>query len=175
MNYTQWIEHGSAITMRSPDPYANVIIVPVIIRTIPELCREGEVKIFNTLAIIDTGATISAIDSGIAKSLGLIAISKCTVNGVHGPSDVDMFSFDMNIGNSMNIKVRQATEGQFRTSAFKVLIGMDILRLGEFYLGQEEKDGKCIGTIFSFSIPPTGNVIDYAEKLNKVRRHRKRS
>lgn len=168
MRYNEWVRQGGAITLRNPDPYKNVILVPVIVRTKPELCRDGKSKEFNTYALVDTGATVSAIDSNIAKSLGLIPISKARVNGVHGASVVDMFSFDMKIG-TMNINVSMATEGQFSASAFKILIGMDILRLGEMYLGQEEKDGKCVGTIFSFSIPATGDSIDYVEKLDKAR------
>lgn len=172
MRYNEWVKDGGAITSRNPNPFLNAIRVPVTIHTIPSLCSGGTEIVFNTRALIDTGATVSAIDSGIAKTLGLIPISKCTVNGVHGSSIVDMFSFNMYIGNSLHIGIRAATEGQFSTSEFKVLIGMDILRLGEMYLGQEEKDGKCIGTIFSFSVPATGDSIDYVEKLNKARRQK---
>ena len=170
MRYNEWVKNGGAITTRNPNPYVKAIIVPVAIHTIPALCTGGAEKVLNTYALIDTGATVSAIDSDIAKALGLIPISKCTVNGVHGPSIVDMFSFNMAIGSSLHIGVKVATEGQFSTSEFKVLIGMDILRLGEMYLGQEEKDGKCVGTIFSFSVPPTGGSIDYVDRLNKARR-----
>ena len=72
----------------------------------------------------------------------------------------------------MPIRVSQATEGQFSSDNFKLLIGMDILRLGEMYLGQEEEDGKPKGTIFSFSIPPTGEPIDYVARLNRARKSR---
>lgn len=169
MRYEEWVRQGGAITMRNPDPLLNAIHVPVKIHTIPALCSDGKAKELNTYALIDTGATLSAIDSSIANALGLIPISKCTVNGVHGASVVDMFSFYMDIGSSLHVSVRMATEGQFSTSAFKVLIGMDILRLGEMYLGQEEKGGQCVGTIFSFSIPATGESIDFVEKLNNAR------
>ena len=169
MRYEEWVRRGGAITLRNPDPTLNTIHVPVTVCTIPALCSDGKAKVFNTFALIDTGATVSAIDSGVAKSLGLIPISKARVNGVHGSSTVDMFSFNMDIGDSLHINVSMATEGQFSTSEFKILIGMDILRLGEMYLGQEEKDGKCVGTIFSFSIPATGDSVDYVEKLNKAR------
>ena len=75
---------------------------------------------------------------------------------------------------SMSVAVKLATAGQFKTSAFKILIGMDILRLGELYLGQELKDGKPV-TLFSFSIPSTGNTIDFADKLVKARSTLKKS
>ena len=172
MRYDEWVKNGGAITLRNPSPTINTLHVPVTIHTIPALCNDNTSKTFDTYALIDTGATVSAIDSGIAKALGLIPISKSTVNGVHGSSIVDMYSFNMDIGTSLHIGVQMATEGQFSTSDFKILIGMDILRLGEMYLGQEEKDGKCIGTIFSFSVPATGGVIDYVDRLNKVRRQR---
>ena len=172
MRYNEWVKNGGAITLRNSNPRLNSIRVPVTIHTIPALCSSSAAISFETYALIDTGATVSAIDSDIAKALGLIPTSKCTVNGVHGSSVVDMFSFNMNIGASLHIGVKVATEGRFSTSDFKVLIGMDILRLGEMYLGQEEKDGQCIGTIFSFSVPATGDSIDYVDRLNKARRRR---
>lgn len=170
MRYKEWIDRGNAITVRSSNPYANSIIVPVTIMTKPSLCSERLIKTVKTHALVDTGATVSAIDAGLAEQLGLIPISKCMVNGVHGSEIVNMYSFDMVILDAMRIDIQQATSGQFKASSFKILLGMDILRLGEMYLGQEEKDGKCCGTIFSFSIPPTGNSIDFAEKLKKERR-----
>lgn len=172
MNYEDWVNKGSALTIRHPDPRKNVILVPIRIITRPELCIGNQSSMVETFALIDTGATISAIDAELAQKLKLIPVSKCTVNGVHGANIVNMYAFDVSINRSMNVHVNLATEGQFKTSDFKFLLGMDILRLGELYLGQEEEDGKPVGTIFSFSIPPTGDSIDYVSRLNKAKKHK---
>lgn len=106
MNYDLWLKQGGAITFRAADPYAKKIIVPVTIFVRDRLSLDGQARKIDTNALIDTGATITAIDTEVAKSLKLIPVSRCTVSGVHGPKDVDMFSFSINIGGSLPIRVR---------------------------------------------------------------------
>ena len=67
MRYDEWVKNGGAITLRNPNPTINTLHVPVTIHTIPALCSDNTSKTFDTYALIDTGATVSAIDSGIAK------------------------------------------------------------------------------------------------------------
>lgn len=134
MNYEDWLKYGGAITIRNEDPYLKSIIIPVTIQTAPNLCSDGISKMYNTYALIDTGATVSAIDMEVAKKLQLLPISKCSVNGVHGTSVVDMFSFNLHLMGSMSVAVKLATAGQFKTSAFKILIGMEYYDLGNFIL-----------------------------------------
>ena len=169
MRYNEWVEKGGAVTARIGDPSVKSIIIPVAISTVPDLCKGGKTATVQTSALVDTGASCSAIDKVLAEQLGLISIRKTDVKGVHGSDVVDVFRFSIVFG-SINIRLPFVTAGDFGNSPFKFLLGMDVLRLGEMYLGQEEQDGKPKGTIFSFSIPPTGESIDYVDKLNKARR-----
>ena len=67
MNYEDWLKYGGAITIRNEDPYLKSIIIPVTIQTAPNLCSDGISKMYSTYALIDTGATVSAIDMEVAK------------------------------------------------------------------------------------------------------------
>lgn len=175
MNYNDWLTRGRAFTLRSPAPDVNRVIVPITILCDSRLCSDGKSKTIQTAALWDTGATISSIDSELARKLNLIPTGKCEISGVSGKvSDpVSTYSFKISMG-GLNIFVNKAASGIFAEADFKMLIGMDIIRMGEMYLGLEEVDGKP-GTLFSFSVPPTGEAIDYVEKLNKARKAQARS
>jgi hypothetical protein len=41
-------------------------------------------------ALVDTGATTSCIDSGLAMQLGLPVVDRQTISGVHGPKEVNV-------------------------------------------------------------------------------------
>ncbi len=175
MNYKDWIENGNAFTLRDVSPNINKIIVPISIICDARLCSDGKGKTIQTMALWDTGATISTIDRSLAEELNLIPTGKCELSGVSGKSTepVSTYSFQIAMG-GLNVFVNKAASGVFTEAKFKMLIGMDIIRMGEMYLGIEEVDGKP-QTLFSFSVPPIGEPVDYVAKLNKARKNEIRS
>ena len=66
--------------------------------------------------------------------------------------------------NSFGVSLSTASEGFFTGSGFQMLIGMDVIALGDFFIGQCEKDGKP-HTYISFSIPSIDRKIDFQEEL----------
>ena len=52
MNYEDWVNKGSALTIRHPDPRKNVILVPIRIITRPELCIGNQSSMVETFALI---------------------------------------------------------------------------------------------------------------------------
>lgn len=174
MNYKEWVETGNAFTLKNPLPNMNMILIPITIHCDAELCSDGKQKEIQTMALWDTGATISTIDSELAQNLCLIPTGRCEISGVAGKASdpVPTYSYLIKMG-GLNIFVNNAASGVFTDQKFKMLIGMDIIRMGEMYFGIEEVDGKP-QTLFSFSVPPTGEPVDYVEKLNKARKTQER-
>ena len=113
-------------------------------------------------ALWDTGATASAIQSSLVASLGLTPINVTTVIGVHGPQVCNVYLIDLHLPNGDVISNVQVTEAQ-DTDGWDVLVGMDVITLGDFSITTFERK-----TIFSFRIP-SGGHIDYADQIVRER------
>ncbi len=110
----------------------------------------------NIIALWDTGATGTVISSNIVKELGLITTGKITSNGVNGPASVNTYIIDVILPNKVCIEsVTVSESAHFGGHGFDVLIGMDIISLGDFAITNE----KGI-TVFSYQIP-SSNEIDF--------------
>lgn len=87
-------------------------------------------------ALWDTGATISSIDRDLAQSLSLIPIGKLPIHHAGGRSVQDVYTFNVNLlSRKFVINVSKAISGNFSGQDFKMLIGMDIISLGDFFFG----------------------------------------
>jgi predicted aspartyl protease len=119
-------------------------------------------------ALWDTGATVSAITPDLAKIMNLVPVSRTKVIGVHGQIkgvDVAKVSIglpNMVMVNEVNVMICELNQG------FDLLIGMDIILIGDFSISNGE--GK---TLFSFAIPPFENKTDYYEKAIAVNKRNK--
>ncbi|MBR6250133.1 MAG: SEC-C domain-containing protein [Bacteroidales bacterium] len=121
-------------------------------------CIKTEVHITNaftnrtidTLGIWDTGATNSVITKSVAQSLGLIAVSKANVRGVHGTREVNVYYVNITLNNkdiSINTQVTECDELSGDKSV-GMLIGMNIITMGDFAITNYQ--GK---TTMSFRVP----------------------
>lgn len=110
-------------------------------------------------ALWDTGATASVISSDVVRHLGLSPISQCRAYHAQGESIVHVYLVDIILPNHLLIRDVRVTEG--RLNGFGVLIGMDIINLGDFAL--THKGGK---TVFSFQIPPT-HEYDFVKQIQQ--------
>jgi len=111
-------------------------------------------------AVWDTGATNTCISSRIVQSLNLISISKTPISGVTSTVLANVYLVDIYLPNKVIIPNIQVSEPPSLNSC-DILIGMDIIRLGDFSI--TNADGK---TWFSFRIPPAKNHIDYVKDAN---------
>ena len=82
-------------------------------------------------ALWDTGASISAITPEIMKKLNLMSVDKKPISGVHGSQIVDLVLITVELPNGVikkNVKVAVCN----MTANADVIIGMDIISLGDF-------------------------------------------
>ena len=109
------------------------------------------------IALWDTGAMFSAISSNLAIQLCLPIVGKRNIQGVHSNQEANMHLINLILPNNVEIvKVPVAAIN----IEFDVLIGMDIIGLGDFAI--------CRGQYFSFVYPSFDNPINFVDKGNSV-------
>lgn len=106
----------------------------------------------------DTGATGSAITAKVARELGLKPIGMTKVSTAAGVVDQNEYLVNFYLPNSVAVHSIRVTEGVL-SGDIDILIGMDIIRLGDFVI--TNKGGK---TLFSFRTPS-------CEKIDFVTTH----
>lgn len=110
-------------------------------------------------AIWDTGATKSCITKRIADDLRLIPVGRTTIGTANGLTVADTYFVNVGLPNGIvvpNVLASCADLGK----DIDILIGMDIITLGDFSL--TNLNGK---TVFSFRIPSVKEV-DFIEEYN---------
>jgi len=118
-------------------------------------------------ALWDTGAARSAITPAVAQTLNLIPFDRIKVNGINNTSIADVVKISIGLPNmvrvtEVNVMVCNLVKN------IDLLIGMDIIQLGDFSISNGE--GK---TLFSFAIPPFKNKINLYEKALAVNKRNK--
>jgi predicted aspartyl protease len=113
------------------------------------------------IAIWDTGATSTVITPKVVNELGLIASGKTNIQGVAGSKEnIDTFIVSIILPNKVRVNSVRAAEVPQIAGAADILIGMDIITLGDFSVTNFDKK-----TVLSFRIPST-KVVDYVEEAN---------
>jgi predicted aspartyl protease len=132
----------------------NKIITPVNLYSVPF----NSFLSLSTDALWDTGASISAITPEIMNKLKASPIDKKAIAGVHSTQVVDIILITIELPNSVvkkNIKVAVCNI----TSNADVIIGMDIISLGDFALSNGN-----VQTFFSFATPPFKERTDFSKR-----------
>ena len=118
-------------------------------------------KSIKTNAIWDTGATNTVITAKVSTELELLSIGKTLVTGVHGIKEVNRYIVKATLNNE-NVQIDcPVTECQSLSpdDSICVLIGMDIINLGDFAISNFQ--GK---TVMSFRVPSI-QKIDFVEAI----------
>jgi len=110
-------------------------------------------------AIWDTGATSSVITKKVADELELKPISMTQVHTANGIRDCNVYSVDITLPNNINISNVNVTEATLQ--GFDLLIGMDIIGLGDFAVSNHQGN-----TMVSYRIPSDGGV-DFVKQLHE--------
>ena len=112
-------------------------------------------------ALWDTGATRSCVSTKVATDLNLISTGKNLIKTPSGQKEVNTYLVDIGLPNNVNIKDLIVCDSDIGDQGLDMLIGMDIIGLGDFsvsnYLGK---------TTFSVRIP-SKKTTDYVEEINK--------
>ncbi|HCC36145.1 MAG TPA: hypothetical protein DEQ14_00210 [Treponema sp.] len=112
----------------------------------------------NVKALWDTGAMLSAITPEAAKSLNLVPFNRIKVNGINNTSYAEVVKVTIGLPNTVMVNETNVTVCNL-VKDVDLLIGMDIILLGDFAISNAE--GK---TLFTFVIPPFENKTDLYEK-----------
>ena len=110
--------------------------------------------------IWDTGATGTAITQHLVGQLGLVATGKRNVETANGRALQDTYMIDVGLPNNVVVRGIEANAVPSLPSDNEVLIGMDIITLGDFSITHYK--GK---TCMSFRVPSL-HEIDYSKNLH---------
>lgn len=121
-------------------------------------------KIEKFIAIWDTGATSSVIPPKVVANLGLIPSGKTNLHGVTGIKDnADTYLISIILPMQVRVDGVRVAEVPQLTGDADILIGMDIITIGDFSITNIDKK-----TVFSFRIPSI-KTVDYVEEINKAK------
>lgn len=114
--------------------------------------------LYPTHAIWDTGATNTTITRRAAQALNLKPISRMSVSGVNGQSEENVYLVGIILPNNVRAEMVRVTECSALPTGpghpeCDVLIGMDIIRAGDFAV--TNVGGQ---TTLSFRVPSVGKV-----------------
>jgi predicted aspartyl protease len=147
-----------ALTLKAPN-IARSIILPVVAGQSKILCQKFgiEEKEADVYALIDTGATNTSISNKLAAALGLEIIEQCSVDAAGGVHTANVYMIDVALRNMVKFASIRAAEF-VQNSRFDIIIGMDILTLGDLAVTNAENR-----TVVSFRVPPDTQHIDYVK------------
>ncbi len=120
-------------------PVVEVVITPSVQFLQTLKVSPSDVKAIKVLAMIDTGATGTVIQTGIANQLGINPVGTTYIN-TPSTSNVLCNQFDVQIvfPNNVNIMSIVVTEAQLQGQHIQCLIGRDVLQHGVFiYTGYD--------------------------------------
>ena len=117
--------------------------------------KEYEPKIWT--AVWDTGSSNTVISERIVFDIGLTPVGEVSAR-VMGESRLsNVYIVSIGLPNGLKVPDLQVIGGDFSEDDFDILIGMDIITLGDFAV--TNANGK---TVFSFRYPPKGHI-DFTE------------
>ena len=111
-------------------------------------------------ALWDTGATTSTISSSLAKQLQLPELGDVVMHGAGGEYPSKEYLAGLILPNSVPVPFISLT-GFEGTSDFDMLIGMDIISMGDFLISSDNNK-----MYFSFQLPSIGGL--YLDDIQKA-------
>ena len=121
----------------------------------------GDKEYKTSTALWDTGATNTCISKNVVNQLGLISNGKVKIKTPSGEMWVNEYRVDIKLVNE-NVIVDNVyvTDSEIGNQGLDVLVGMNIISLGDFTVSNHNGQ-----TVFSFRIPSSGRT-DYVKMIN---------
>jgi hypothetical protein len=114
----------------------------------------------------DTGATQTMITPKIFNELKLTVIDTAVVQEVNSLMKAPVVLISLILPNGIRVSNIRATVSEIQ--GVDMLIGMDLIQLGDFSISNFEQK-----TVFTFAIPPFKNRTDLYEKAMAVSKRKK--
>ena len=146
----------TAFSYRVPDNHRHSIVIDIEILVPVQgyLLNRGVPQ--KTKALIDTGASRSAIRSTFVQAAKLVSYEKCTIRMAKGEYISSVYNIDILFPNRMMAKNIKAAEFS-GNHEFDFIVGMDILRMTDMAI----TNAKGV-TVLSLRSPPADEHIDFA-------------
>lgn len=144
----------SAFTIKSNSGILNQLI------SLADIVVPNTKTAFQVKAIWDTGATATVITDNVVKALGLVPTGMSHVNTANGLAIQNTYIVDVVLPNGLKVTDVTVTGASALSGGCEVLIGMDIITLGDLSI-THYKGVTCM----SFRIPSI-HEIDYVKNLD---------
>lgn len=116
---------------------------------------------YTNKALWDTGATRSCISHAVVSRLGLIPFSQTMMCGASGEKVCNVYLVDVVLRNNVTIKDVRVIEAELDIQRIDMLIGMDIIGLGDFAVTN-------VGGITKFTFRlPSVEEIDFVKQIHE--------
>jgi hypothetical protein len=133
-----------ALTIRWEQPILRVL-TPVTAR---QAKSSGfELKQLDVSAMWDTGSMVTCVSKRLVRYLGLTSFESTTLTSLHGDSVTNVCFMDIVLPDGIVIENVSAMEIETQRD-FDIIIGMNIIRLGDFSLCNDQGN-----TVMTFSLP----------------------
>jgi hypothetical protein len=136
----------------------NRLVIPVQLYSYPF----NSMLTISASALWDTGAMMSAITPKIRDRLKATTINRKTIAAIHTTQEVDIVAITLELPNSVVKKTIRVAVCNITSNA-EMIIGMDIISLGDFALSHGNDQ-----TLFSFAVPPFRDKIDFSKRQNDL-------
>jgi hypothetical protein len=150
-------------TIRYPG-IVKKILVPVEVNQSESLCQElgVEAEVVSASALIDTGSSNSSISHELINALKLHAVSKHSADTASGKHLLGAYLIDILVDNKIMFSNLMALEFTRNDQEFDIIIGMDILTLGDLAITNHNYQ-----TVMSFRAPSDIKHIIFVSEDNK--------
>ncbi|HVN75209.1 MAG TPA: SEC-C metal-binding domain-containing protein [Thermoanaerobaculaceae bacterium] len=153
---------GRSFTVRFPGG-SSVLVTDVAVFSpfeSPERAPSTEGVVFR--ALWDTGATNTVITQKVVDALDLKLTGFAESQHAHGKVTAETYHVNIGLPNGVGVRMVQATKGDL--GYWDLLIGMDIIALGDFAVTNNGRE-----TAFSFRVPSSANIDFTTEDHTPVR------
>lgn len=145
------------------DGITSTLITDILVAVPSEKEPGSEAPFVKVKGIWDTGATGTVITPKLASKLGLESTGAAEVFGVNSVEIANTYYLDVVLPNRVLIQMVRVLECEINSGDCEMLIGMDIIQMGDFAISNGDNK-----TVFTFCIPSHKNPIDLLEKSNRI-------
>jgi len=149
----------SAFTYHVPDNHRHSIVIDIeVLVPVPiQGYTQDQRQPIKAKALIDTGASRSAISNSFVQTAKLVSYEKCTIRMAKGEYISSVYTVDIIFPHKMSATNIKAAEFSGRHE-FDFIIGMDILRMTDMAITNA---GGV--TVLSLRSPPANEHIDFTK------------
>ena len=110
-------------------------------------------------ALWDTGATDCCVSQDVVRQLSLISTGKANITTPNQTSERDTYLVDVSLPNNVRVNDLCVIDSNIEKQNIGMLIGMNIINLGDFTVSNFQDK-----TTFAFRIP-SESITDYAKQI----------